>query len=90
MRLLSENGGVNNNFGGVNTNHIGGVNTNDLALLAIIEKSPGLNAPTLAIALNKSLRSTQRYLKTLSDSGKIEFRGVPKKGGYYILANNEA
>lgn len=34
--------------------------------------------------MGKSLRTMQRYLKRLSDSGKINFRGAPKTGGYYI------
>lgn len=45
----------------------------------------GLNAPSLASRLSLSLRSAQRYLKQLTEQGKIEFRGAPKNGGYYSL-----
>lgn len=54
-------------------------------LLRTITQSPGLNAPLLANRLGRSLRTTQRYLKLLADKGQITFRGVAKKGGYYLL-----
>lgn len=54
-------------------------------LLETITKSPGMNAPQLASRLGRSLRTTQRYLKLLSDAQKIVFRGVAKKGGYFPL-----
>ena len=55
-------------------------------LLQTIIQSPGLNAPMLAMRLGRSLRTTQRYLKVLTDKGKIAFRGVAKKGGYHAEA----
>lgn len=79
LRLLSD-GGVN---GGVKSKS-GGVNLEEL-IFETIKNTPGLNAPALAERLQKSLRTTQRYLKSLSDAGKIEFRGAPKNGGYHIL-----
>lgn len=72
LRLLN-NDGVN-----------GGVNL-EVLIFETIQNSPGINAPAIADQIKKSLRTTQRYLKTLSDANRIEFRGVPKKGGYYIL-----
>ena len=54
-------------------------------LLQTITQSPGLNAPLLANRLGRSLRTTQRYLKLLTDKGQITFRGVAKKGGYYPI-----
>ena len=53
-----------------------------------IAQHPGIKAPAIAEGVQKSLRTTQRYLKTLSDSGRIEFRGAPKNGGYYQITNN--
>lgn len=50
-----------------------------------IRMMPGLNAPALAIALGKSLRTTQRTLKILCDNQKIEFKGAPKNGGYFLI-----
>ena len=54
-------------------------------LLQTITQHPGLNAPTLAERLGKSLRTTQRYLKILSDKKLIRFQGVAKKGGYVAV-----
>ena len=90
MRLLND-GGVNMQSGGVNgrnktTN--GGVNLEDL-LLQTIHKHPGKNAPALAEVLQKSLRTIQRHLKTLSDQNMIEFRGAAKNGGYYCVEESE-
>lgn len=34
--------------------------------------------------INKSLASTERYLKILKEKGFIEFRGAPKTGGYFV------
>lgn len=60
----------------------GGVNVSE-AILAEIKKNPGMNAPAIAAKLTLALRTTQRYLKTLTDDKKIEFRGAPKNGGYF-------
>ena len=54
-------------------------------LLQTIINSPGLNAPLLSNRLGRSLRTTQRYLKILTDKGHIAYRGVAKKGGYYPI-----
>ena len=54
-------------------------------LLDTIKQNPGLNAPSLSKRLGRSLRTTQRYLKKLSDSKQIVFKGVAKNGGYESL-----
>ncbi|MBR6354932.1 MAG: HTH domain-containing protein [Paludibacteraceae bacterium] len=54
-------------------------------LFQTIADTPGLNAPQLAARLGRSLRTTQRYIKQLSDAHKIAFRGVAKKGGYHVV-----
>ncbi len=54
-------------------------------LLETIVNNPGLNAPVLSKRLGRSLRTTQRYLKKLSDKKQIVFRGVAKNGGYFQL-----
>ena len=82
LRLLND-GGVN---GGVKSNN-GGANLEEL-IFEYIAQHPSIKAPAIAEELQKSLRTTQRYLKTLSDSGRIEFRGAPKNGGYYQITNN--
>ena len=43
----------------------------------------GLNAPTLAAQLSISLRTLQRYLKKLTDEGKITYQVAAKIGGHY-------
>ena len=53
-------------------------------ILAEIRAAPGINTPALASMLNLSLRTAQRHLQALSESGKIEFRGARKNGGYYL------
>ena len=52
-------------------------------LLETITANPGLNTPQLVARLGRSLRTTQRYLKQLSDAKRIVFKGVAKKGGYH-------
>lgn len=82
LRLLND-GGVNDGVNGGVRSKSGGVNLEELIYDAI-KNHPGANAPSIAEMLQKSLRTTQRYLKTLSDDGRIEFRGAPKNGGYHI------
>ena len=53
-------------------------------ILSEIRVNPGINTPALASMLNLSLRTTQRQLQALTESGKIEFRGARKNGGYYL------
>ena len=88
LRLLAESGGVKTQNGGASSrieNQNGGVNSLELQIIDALEKMPGLNAPALATALDKSLRTTQRYLKKLSEEDKIEFRGAAKNGGYFLV-----
>ena len=54
-------------------------------LLQTIIQNPGLNAPTLSERLGKSLRTTQRYLRILSEKKQIGFQGVARKGGYVAV-----
>ncbi len=81
LRLLAASGGVNSGI----ENKNGGVNSLEEQIPETIGKMPGLNTPAIATALDKSLRTTQRCLKTLCDVGKIEFRGAPKNGGYFLV-----
>lgn len=54
-------------------------------LFNLIYKEPGLRTPALAEKLNTSPKNIERWLKQLKDEGKIEFRGIPKSGGYWPL-----
>ena len=83
LRLLND-GGVNGGVNGGTRDGSGGVKLEELIFDAI-KNNPGINAPSIAEMLQKSLRTTQRYLKSLSDAGRIEFRGASKNGGYHIL-----
>jgi len=91
LRLLAESGGVKSTNGGVKSGYVlesGGVNSLEQQIMESVLKLPGLNTPALAATLDKSLRTTQRYLKKLSDDRKIEFRGAAKNGGYFPIGNN--
>ena len=61
------------------------INENEQAILNLLVTAPGLNASEISKYINKSLRTTMRYIKILQDKGLIEFKGAPKTGGYYIL-----
>ena len=53
-------------------------------LLLLIEKNPGVRSEELALLLQKSLSTVSRSLRILKADGKIEFRGAPKNGGYFV------
>jgi ATP-dependent DNA helicase RecG len=73
--------------GGVNDGVNGGVNE----IVGILLNVSGLNALEIATRINKSSRTTERYLRILRKKGIVEFRGIPKTGGYYLTekANNK-
>jgi ATP-dependent DNA helicase RecG len=75
------NEGVKLNIEGVNE----GVNEELTLLYNQIAKFPGKKANELNEQINKSLSTTERYLKILKEQGFIEFRGAPKTGGYHLL-----
>lgn len=62
-----------------------GVNEGVNALLNVIATCPGKRANELATLIGKSVQTVERYVRTLKDSGKIEFRGAPKNGGYFAI-----
>jgi ATP-dependent DNA helicase RecG len=43
-----------------------------------------LNASEIAARINRSPRTTERYLQILRKKEIVEFRGIPKTGGYYL------
>lgn len=61
-----------------------GVNEGVARLFAHIKKGPGLRAPMLAVQMNTSVKNIERWLQQLKDQQKVEFRGAPKTGGYYL------
>lgn len=53
------------------------------AVLRCIQTNPGIQTGMIAEKLSISRRTAERYLQTLKQAGKIEFRGAPRNGGYY-------
>ena len=66
-----------------------GVNEGVKSLLFLIQETPGKRAPHFALTMSTSVKNIERWLKQLRDMGKIEFRGAPKTGGYFVTLNNE-
>lgn len=65
--------------------HISGATPEEqLSVLDFIAQHPGIRANQLSEALNTPLRTIQRELSHLKASGKIEFRGASKNGGYFV------
>ena len=60
------------------------INENEQAILNLLATTLGLNASEISKHINKSLRTTMRYIKVLQDKNLIEFRGAPKTGGYFL------
>lgn len=61
-----------------------GVNVGVNNLYEIIKNNPGLNSKQLQQYFNVTDRTLERWLKQLREGGKIEFKGAPKTGGYFI------
>ena len=69
--------GVN---GGVSEGVPEGVNR----LLSFVRQYPGLRTPQISTAMDVPVKTLERWIKILRSGGKIEFRGSPKTGGYWI------
>lgn len=83
--LFNEKLEVAEKDGGVNV----GVNVGVNDLLQIIMDNPGINAKQLHTYFDVTDRTVERWLKQLREEGKIEFRGAPKIGGYFVIAMDE-
>jgi len=70
---------------GVNVGVNVGINVGVNDLLQIIMDNPGINAKQLHTYFDVTDRTVERWLKQLREEGKIEFRGAPKIGGYYVV-----
>ena len=53
-------------------------------VLDFIISNPGSRTNQISEALGIPLRTLQRELSRLKGAGQIEFRGVPKNGGYFV------
>jgi ATP-dependent DNA helicase RecG len=61
-----------------------GVNEGVSDIVNILLNISGLNAIEISSRMNKSLAQVERYLRLLRKKGIIEFRGIPKTGGYHL------
>ena len=57
-------------------------------LLVFIENNLGTNVLTMEKHFNVTQRTIERWIKILKEENKIEFKGVPKKGGYWEIVNH--
>jgi ATP-dependent DNA helicase RecG len=96
---------VNNVNGIVNEQNIASKNANGIVnntendketldetkdfIFELISKKEGMSAPDIAKLIGKSWRTTMRYLNKLKGEHRIEFRGAPKTGGYYVKLQQE-
>jgi ATP-dependent DNA helicase RecG len=86
------NGSVNGSSGSVNGNNgsvndsIGSVNGSDLekTILEIIQHNDNINIKKISEIANIPYRTVARYLAKLKKENLVEFRGVPKTGGYHL------
>ena len=62
----------------------GGVN--DIPVL--IENNPGINVSSIKSLLNIPQRTIERWINQLKKENKIEFKGAPKTGGYFVINTN--
>lgn len=77
------------------TNNVGvsvgvsvGVNNELERILGLIKQYPGINANQLAKQIpDKTKRTIERQLAVLKTNNRIEFKGAPKSGGYYLKTN---
>ena len=60
------------------------VNSVDEVVNEVVKSHPGLRKPELVPLVGKSRATVERALASLISSGRIEFRGAPKNGGYYV------
>ncbi|HLC98224.1 MAG TPA: RNA-binding domain-containing protein [Candidatus Nanoarchaeia archaeon] len=61
-----------------------GVNVGVEVLLEHIRAHPGQRATHMAAAFGVTTRTIERWIRQLKSEGKIEFKGSPKRGGYWL------
>ncbi|MDR2791200.1 MAG: putative DNA binding domain-containing protein [Tannerellaceae bacterium] len=92
--IVNNANGIVNDDGGIVTNidATGNDDKNDRdvpdeikeLIFKLISEKEGIAAPEIAKHIGKSWRTTMRYLNKLKGESRIEFRGAPKTGGYYL------
>lgn len=66
-----------------------GVTTGPNQLLMLITEIPGLRTTQISQSLNVPIKTLERWLKTLRDEDKVEFRGASKTGGYFSIEDRD-
>ncbi len=66
-----------------------GVTTGPNQLLMLITEIPGLRTTQISQSLNVPIKTLERWLKTLRDENKVEFRGASKTGGYFSIEDRD-
>ncbi len=61
-----------------------GINEGVNSLYGLVKKYPHKKTPFFAQELGTSIKNIERWIKQLKEANKIEFRGAPKTGGYYV------
>ncbi len=62
-----------------------GVNEGVNELYCHIRKTPGIRIPELSQQLHVPTKTLERWIKQLRDERKVNFKGAPKTGGYYVV-----
>ena len=60
------------------------VNSIDEVVNEVVKSHPGLRKPELVPLVGKSRATVERALASLIAAERVEFRGAPKTGGYYV------
>ena len=60
------------------------VNGVDDVVIEVVKQNPGIRKPRLVPLVGKSRATVERMIAHLIEIGKIEYRGAPKNGGYYL------
>ena len=55
----------------------------------LITHTPGLRTTQISKSLNVPIKTLERWLKSLRDENKVEFRGAPKTGGYFSIEDSD-
>jgi ATP-dependent DNA helicase RecG len=91
VKPINTNDGIVNGDDGIVNGIVNGddviVSPNDDikgTVFRLITHNEGLSASDIAKQIGKSWRTTMRYLDLLKKEDKIEFKGAPKTGGYYL------
>ncbi len=61
-----------------------GVRAEVVKIVTLVLSDEGINISEIIKKIKKPKPTIERYLKIAKDVGLIEFRGVPKTGGYYL------